>query len=102
MTGRYSTNNAVRDVLRNATNLGVNDQALKDLAKAKDFYHKYSHPSHLTIASGMAFSNRGTYVGAAFDEGKLQAYSKEIQFRLALAKVFSSFIDCVKANIAKW
>ena len=102
MTGRYSTNNAVRDVLRNATNLGVNDQTLEILAKAKDFYHKYSHPSHLTIASGMAFSNKGTYVGAAFDEGKLQAYSKEIQFRLALAKVFSSFIDCVKANIAKW
>ena len=35
MIGRYSTNTAVRDVLRNATNLGVNDQALKDLAKAK-------------------------------------------------------------------
>ncbi|MEO7864044.1 MAG: hypothetical protein ABIU05_27150, partial [Nitrospirales bacterium] len=102
MTGKYSTNNAVRDVLRNSANLGVNDQALKTLAKSKDFYNKYSHPSHLTIASGMSFSNRGTYVGATFDEGKLQAYTQEIQFRLALAKVFSSFIDCVKANIAKW
>ena len=41
------------------------------------------------LPSGIAsIKTPGIYIGAAFDEGKLQAYSKEIQFRLALAKVF--------------
>lgn len=100
--GKYSTNDAIRDVNRHGDQLGLDADAVKTLAEAQTFYHEYSHPSHLTIAAGMSFSKEGLYVGAAFDDDKLEAYAKEISGRDGLAAVFSSFVDGVKANVARW
>ena len=41
-------------------------------------------------------------VGANFDEGKIEAYKKEIDGRVGLAEVFQNFIDAVKANVETW
>ena len=61
-----------------------------------------SHPTPLTIATIMSFSEGGAYVGASFDEGKIEAYKKEVNGRVGLARVFPNFVDGVMANVAKW
>ena len=99
---QYSSDHAVRDVLRHAQELGVRREGLKVLKDARAFYSKYSHPTKLTIASTMAMSGKGLYVGGSFDADKLYAYEKEIKGRLGLAKMFPSFISAVKLNLAKW
>lgn len=103
MERKYSTNNAVRDVLRHAKKLMLNRDGVKTLRDTQKFYDNYSHPSHLAIATGMSFSERsGAYIGAAFDKGKLKEYTKEARGRVNLAKIFPNFIDGVIANVAKW
>lgn len=103
IAGRYSSNVAVRDVLRHGSKLSLNKEALQALSDAQDFYHQYSHVTKMTIAHGMSFSVQGDlYVGAAFDKGKLDAYKKEMQSRLSLAKVFTNFVQGVHANVGTW
>jgi len=105
MAGKYLTTDAIPDVIHYADRLGLNKSGVDALRDGQKFYHQYSHPTHLTIASVTAFSKeglRGIYVGAAFDEHKLDAYVKEVKGRLSLAEVFSNFVDGVKANLAKW
>ncbi len=103
MEDKYSTNHAVRDVLRHSRTLGLKDDGVKALSDAQKFYDKYSHPTHLTIAAGMSSTERGgLYVGAAFDDGKIEAYTKEVNARVGVAKVFPNFVDGVMANVAKW
>ena len=99
---QYSTNKAVRDVIRDAAQLGVLKDGLKVLKQAQDFYSKYSHPTRLTFASVTPLSGKGVYVAASFDEDKIFAYEKEISTRLGLAKTFPSFIVAVKLNVEKW
>jgi len=51
----------------------------------------------------ISFSKSGKlYLGATFDEGKLEQYAKELNGRVSLAMVFDNFIDGVKANVEKW
>lgn len=99
---QYSTNNAVRDVIRHGQKLGVHKDALEVLKKAHAFYSMYSHPTKLTLASVMAMSGKGLYVGASFDEEKLHAYKKEVESRVGLAKTFPNFIMAVKINVEEW
>jgi len=102
MRDEYSPNKAVRDVLRHAKTLNLKRDALEILQQVLDFYHKYSHPSKLTIASHISFSEQGLYVGASFDENKVKAYAIEVNRLTNLADIFSNFIDGVKENLAKW
>lgn len=102
MERKYSTDKSVRDVIRHAKRLEINKEAVKVLRDAQRFYNRYSHPSELTIGSVISFSKKASYVGAAFDEGKIESYVKEINMRVSLAGAFSSFVDAVKANVAKW
>lgn len=103
MENEYSTNVAVRDVLRHSERLGLKDDGVQALRDAQKFYDNYSHITILTIAAGMSFSEKsGLYVGAAFDEGKVEAYRKEARGRVSLAEVFPNFVEGVIANIAKW
>lgn len=99
---QYSSNNAVRDVLRHAVELGVHKDGLEVLKNARAFYSKYSHPTKLTLTSIIPLSGKGVYIGASFDEDKVFAYKKEVNARLGLAKVFPNFITAVKLNVAKW
>jgi hypothetical protein len=99
---RYSTKNAVRDVLRSWERLNLLKAGVVALADAEEFYHLYSHMSKMTVASVTSFAENGFYVGASFDEGKLEAYDKEMQSRLSLAEVFHNFVEAVSTNVAKW
>lgn len=103
MEDKYSSTDAVRDVLRHDKKLSLKGDALEALKNSQEFYHKYSHVTKMTIATGMSFSEKGgLYVGASYDKGKVEAYTKEVKGRLSLAKVFPNFIDGVAANVAKW
>ena len=103
MDNKYSTNKAVRDVLRHYDKLNLNKDALQVLERSRDFYDEYSHPTQLTLANLISFSESGKlYLGATFDEGKLEQYAKEVNGRISLAMVFDNFIDGVRANVKKW
>ena len=103
MEDKYSTSDAVRDLLRHSQNLGLSGEGVQALRKTQKFYHQYSHPTLLTMSTFSSFSERGgLYVGAAFDDGKIDAYRKEVSARVSLAKVFPNFVDGVIANVAKW
>lgn len=102
MDGKYSTKNAVRDVVKNWKKLGLLGGASKQLQNAQDFYSQYSHITRLTLANSISFSEPGAYLGACFDVGKIDAYRKEVAGRVSLSEVFANFIAAVQANLAKW
>jgi hypothetical protein len=103
MEDKYSSNDAIRDVLRHYEKLSLKGDALEVMKKSQEFYHKYSDVTKMTIAVAMSFSQKGAlYVGASFDDGKLDAYKKEIDGRVSLANVFPNFVDGVTGNVAKW
>ena len=99
---KYSTSNAIRDVLRHSDKLGLLKEGITTLAEAQNFYHKFSHPTKLTIAAVTSFSEDGLYIGASFDKEKLGAYSKEVNGRVSLAKVFYGIVEAVRSNVEKW
>ena len=99
---KYSTSKALRVLRAHATRIGVNEAAVKALEDAQDFYHRYSHLTLLTIANAVSASGGRLYVGASFDQGKVEGYMKEVTGRVNLAETFVSFIEAVKANVAKW
>jgi hypothetical protein len=100
--GQYSSSKAVRDVVRHWEKLGLIEGAHEQLEKSQEFYGQYSHITRMTLAHFMSFSAPEVYVGAAFDEKKLYAYTKEVDGRVGLAEVFENFIAAVKKNVAKW
>ncbi|MGH9958165.1 MAG: hypothetical protein ACREBC_13705 [Pyrinomonadaceae bacterium] len=103
MENKYPSTVAVRDVLRHCEKLSLKGDALEALKNSQEFYHKYSHVTKLTLATGMSFSEKeGLYVGASFDDGKVDAYTKEVSGRVSLANVFPNFIEGVAANVARW
>jgi hypothetical protein len=103
MAQKYSTQKAVDEAIKHSKMLDINKKAIEGLKRAHEFYHKYSHPTLLTIVSHVSFSvDSGLYVGASFDEGKLENYKKEVMNRIGLANVFNSFIEAVKSNLARW
>ena len=102
IAGTYSTNKAVDDVCRHYKVLRLRKDGLEALRSSQRFNHHYSHVTRMTIASFTSFADEGLYVGAAFDEGKLDAYRKEMAGRVNLARVFPNFIDAVDANLEDW
>lgn len=49
---KYSPNDAIRDVLRHFEKLGLMEAGVKNLSDVQSFYHKYSHPTKITITDG--------------------------------------------------
>ena len=100
--GKYKSNYAVRDVIKNAEKLNLIKDAVLVLNSVQEFNHQYSHPSFLTIASSIGLEKDILYVGASFDAAKMEAYKKEFASRCGCAEVFCNFVDAVKMNVAKW
>ncbi len=100
--GKCSTKKAVQHLLQQAERVGMDKEAVKVLQEAQRFYNNYSHPSIYTIGAGLSFSEGVPYVGASFDDGKMEIYANEIERRVDLAGVFDNFVDAVKAKVAKW
>jgi hypothetical protein len=75
---KYSPNDAVRDLLRYCERLGLRKDGVEILRDAQKFFHKFSHPTKMTIAAITSFSVEGLYVGASFDDGKVAEYDREM------------------------
>ena len=98
--GHYSTQKAIPQVIKHSKTLNLKKGGLEDIKKAQTFYHSFSHPSRMTLASHMSFeTDGGLYVGCSFDEGKIEQYKIEVGGRVNLAKVFPNFIEAVSYNI---
>lgn len=100
--GQYKTCKALPDLEKHSEKLNIYKGAVDDLIASRDWYHQYSHPTKLTLASFISFETEGgLYVGCAFDEGKIEAYKSEVNGRVELTKTFASFIDAVSFNSRK-
>jgi hypothetical protein len=102
MRDEYQTMSAMKDVVEYSDILHLNREGLEALKKGRIFYHNYSHPTKMTIASYVSFQELGLYVGASFDEGKVEAYRKEVEGRVSLASTFHNFVEGVKINLSQW
>jgi hypothetical protein len=98
-SGQYSTNRAVRDVLKNADKLNLTREALETLQEAHKFYNKLSHPTLLTMATYIERKGGSTYFGASFDPGKQFAYDKEINTRAQVAALLENMIQGIRLNL---
>ena len=96
---RYSTDLAVRDALKNAEKLNLVREALVTLRKVRDFYHKYSHPTLITIATYIQFGGGDTYFGASFEISKEYAYEKELNTRIQVAALLENMIQGIRHNL---
>jgi len=100
MHEKYSSNKAVRDVVKHHKKLGLNREALKTLENRRTFYDKFSHPTYMTLAASIGMARPGRIdFGAAFDEAKLPFYSNEINSKVNFAKIISNIIDGVRNNL---
>lgn len=103
LNDQYSTNHAVKLLVRKYETANVKPEAVQVLKDAYNFYHKYAHLTKLTIATGANFELGGVpNMGAFFDPAKAPEYKKEVAGRVSLAKVLPNLIDAVIHNIAAW
>jgi hypothetical protein len=97
---KYSTSNAIRDVLRNSKVLNIKKDAMKTIQKSETFYHKFSHITLMTIALNSSFSDPKTKpLGGYFDKGKIKQYKKEMDGRIELAKILPNLIQGIENNL---
>ncbi len=100
MDEKYSTNKAVRDVVKHHKILRLNRDALTTLEKNRAFYDKFSHPTFMTLASSIGISAPGPlFFGASFDKGKILFYAKEIRSKVNFAGIINNIIDGVRQNL---
>lgn len=100
---KYSTNDAVTNLVRNCKVVNAKPDAVQVVKDSYTFYHKYAHITKLTIATGANFELGGVpNIGAFFDPAKAPEYKKEVIGRVSLAKVLPNIIDAVIRNIAAW
>jgi hypothetical protein len=103
LDNRYSSNNAVGDLVKHSRAVQVNAGAVQTTQNAYKFYHKYAHLSKLTIAAGTNFAHGGIpNVGAFFDPAKLPEYKKEVKGRVSLARVLPNIVERIMLNVRDW
>jgi hypothetical protein len=97
---KYSTNKAVRDIIKHHKILRLNQVALKTLKKSRSFYDNFSHPTFITLASSIGFSKPGPlFFGSSFDESKMNIYTKEMHSKVSFAGIINNIIDGVRMNL---
>jgi hypothetical protein len=97
----YNATDAVRDLRLHQETLKLSPGTIQCLEVCQRFYHLYSHPTKMTVASYMSYSDAGLYIGAAFDEGKLDFYAREIDCRVKLAEYFPGIVQKIRSNLKK-
>ena len=91
---RVMGHKAVRQVGKNRETLGVEQDSIERIKKAKEHYDQFSHPGLIGIASRVSMGEVGPiFVGGSFDEAKLDAYRVEIRERIGLCGVLPDLIQ---------
>nr|WP_198980084.1 hypothetical protein [Herbaspirillum sp. ASV7] len=97
--GRYSTNKAITHLQRNCHRWGVNKAAIQQLAASEQFCHHFSHVSKGTLAVMIRFADQRIFVGANFDEGKLESYQNDVGNRVNFAQLYPDVFTVVRKNL---
>ena len=89
---------SLAQLMMNSDALRLSKVGVKDLIEHRNFYHQFSHPSRMALASRMALGEAGViYAGGSFDEAKIEAYKKELvgrtNFCRSLPKLVARLID---------
>lgn len=97
--GKYSTNHAVRDVIRYADRLNLNKDSLETLRRGRDFYGQLSHPTLMTLGTLISLRGDDSYFGGSFDDAKTEMYKKELSTRVQVAGLFTNMIAGIRHNL---
>jgi len=85
---------ALKYLEMNYENLGINEDAIRALKKSRTFYHNYSHPGEMSMATTMSFEQPGKhFICGSFDKGKIEMHKKELLHRINFCKILPNIID---------
>ena len=85
---------ALKHLEANYEKLGINVDAINAIKKSRIFYHQYSHPGELSLASTMSFKKPiKSFIGGSFDHGKIKEYKKELLQRINFCKILPNIIE---------
>jgi hypothetical protein len=100
--GKYSTNNAIRDVKKQYKKLSLDKNAVEILAEKYKFYHKFSHITFVTIASSISAPYEGktvSFLGSVFDPRRMEIYKKEVNSKVGFANILPNIIEGIELNL---
>ena len=85
---------AIQHLELNYQKLGIQKDAINALQKARKFFHNFSHPSQLSLATTISFEKPGKFfIGGSFDNGKMMEYKKELIHRINFCKILPNIIE---------
>ena len=99
---RFPVSSAVQTVRkrRNAELLRVNTDAWSVFQSITKWYDAYSHATVFSLATQAQLSDRGrVFVGAGFDEFKLDGYRKELAIRVSSMNNLHEMVAGVERNV---
>lgn len=85
---------------RNTDLLKINAQGWASFEAISKWYDKYSHASYLTFADQIVFATPGSIIlGGKFDDGKSEAYRKELGLRVSAMEQLNKLSVAVHENV---
>jgi hypothetical protein len=99
---KFSVHKALDLVRRNrvARLLGVDGPGWQKFKELTSFYDQYSHSSVFAVSSGHIHSLPGyRQIGSEFDTAKVDAYRKEISFRISAAQRLYETVEVVEKHL---
>lgn len=90
--------NALNLAIKNKSLLGLNDQNVRFLRKAKDFYNRYSHSTQLFAHSKIRLSTRQIYVGGGYENERKKIFKSQIDFIYKYAYGLKAWIQAIAYN----
>jgi hypothetical protein len=86
---------------RNTDLLKINAQGWASFETISKWYDKYSHAGYLTFADQIIFATPGSVIlGGKFDDGKREAYRKELGLRVSAMEQLNQLSVAVHENVS--
>ncbi|WP_043319351.1 hypothetical protein [Microbulbifer sp. HZ11] len=85
-------------VVKNKELLGLNQNGVEFLVRAKNFYNGYSHATHMLLHSKIKPSTRQLYVAGGYDIERKEIFSRQLDFIKRYSKNFGGWIHAVAYN----
>lgn len=98
--GTFSSSKAIQALINRSTEYGVEKGSLRELKENAEFYHKFSHPTLMTIAINSSFGDpSNNYYGGFFDPEKAGQYRIEGEARAKFLTIFPNLIEGIQLNL---
>jgi hypothetical protein len=103
LENRFSTNKAIDVLIKRREELNIRKEAVLLLENAISKYDGLSHPTLFSLTEMMSLDGKhNVYIGTSFDYAKFKGYKKEIDGRIAFAKIIGNIIYGVGRNMGSW